>query len=153
MCVLMVQSPSLGTVSFSWRSDSVLMVRVVDARGIVPSTVDIGTAGVWLRRDGVARYAPSTLQCPNRCVGCCLSGFSVNGIGAASSAAGTTMPSTRQVITGTWGVPSAPSIVAAVARDGGGECGLSAGDSLTLVRIALHLAHIHVSCMRCNRPI
>jgi hypothetical protein len=39
------QVPSLGLVSFSWRTDSVLLVRVVDTLGIPPNTVDIGAAG------------------------------------------------------------------------------------------------------------
>jgi hypothetical protein len=60
-------------------------------------------------------------------------GFVVTGVAASSGLPGTTMPPDRHVITGTWGVPSPPTILSAVARDGGGECGLSLGDTLTLV--------------------
>ncbi len=100
-----VFSPSLGRTAASWRAGGrELVVRVVDPGGVATGAVDVATGSLRVTVSGVRSAS-----------------------GASDPSSSVTL-----IVGGSWGAPSPPTIVRAVAVDSGRNVGLDTGDTLTL---------------------
>jgi hypothetical protein len=103
---LVTFSPPIGATVPTWRRGGrELVVRIQDASGVVPTAVDVASR---------------------------LLVVTVSGIQSAGGGSPPSAPITL-VVGGTWGAPSPPALVSAIATDDGRNVGLDSGDTLLLV--------------------
>jgi hypothetical protein len=99
--------PSIGGIVAAWRQGGrELQLVVTNTSGVNTSAVDVATGSVRM---------------------------TVGGVRSAGAGALSLLPPTTVTVGGTWGSPSAPSIVVAAATGAGQSAGLGTGDSLLLV--------------------
>ncbi len=97
--------PPIGVWEASWRSRTELQIRVVDMGGVDAGLVDVATGAL---------------------------NITVTGLRSASTLSSRS-PAISVRVGGTWGAPSPPVILRAVAVDSGANVGLDTGDTLLIV--------------------
>jgi hypothetical protein len=139
-------TPSIGVTAASWLAGGTqLVVRVVDASGVNTTAVDVATSSLRVAVAGVRSASglssPSLLVRRAVCLNfafmplACLASFCVMVYGSclaaeSSPACSRDVVQVNVTVNGTWGAPSPPAILQAVAVDAARTPGLTSGDAV-----------------------